>query len=88
VLAARSGAEVGAGDENRRASVLLAVEHEVGFVAPLREEALLEAGALDALEPVARDDLVGVDIGSVERDRGAGDDAYCVHVGVLGGDRR
>ncbi len=63
----------------RGAGVLLLVEHEVPVVAPLREEALLEAGALDPLEPVGRDDLVGVDVGAVERHGGAGDDAYGFH---------
>jgi hypothetical protein len=57
-----AGAEVGAGDEDVGAGVLLLVEHEVPVVAPLREQALLEAGALDLLEPVRRDDLVGVDV--------------------------
>ena len=34
-----------------------------------------EAGALDPLQPLAGDDLVGVDVGPVEGDRRAGDDA-------------
>ena len=76
VLARRAGAEVGAGHEDawRRRSCSL-VEHEVAVVAPLGEEALLEAGALDLLEPVAGDDLVGVDVGAVERHGGALHDA-------------
>ena len=48
-------------------------------VAPLGEQALAEAGALDPLEPVAGDDLVGVDVGAVERHGGAGDDANGFH---------
>jgi hypothetical protein len=32
------------------------------------EEVLAEAGALDALEELLGDDLVGVDVGAVERD--------------------
>src|SRR4028119_552627 len=36
------------------------VEDEAPVVPPRREEALAEAGALDALEPLGRDDLVGV----------------------------
>src|SRR6185503_17458525 len=43
------------------------------------EEALLEAGAFDPLQPVARDDLVGVDVTAVERHRGALDDAGRLH---------
>ena len=53
------------------ARVALVVEHEVAVVAPLGEQALAEAGALDPLQPVARDDLVGVDVGAVERHRRA-----------------
>src|SRR5690606_30126719 len=59
--------------------VLRLVQHEVAVVAPLREEPDAEPRALDALEPVGRDDLVGVDVGAVERDRAAGDDADGVH---------
>ena len=58
------------------------VEHEVAVVAPLGEQAGAEAGALDPLEPVARDDLVGVDVGAVERDGGAGDDDDGFHGGL------
>ena len=63
VLARRAGAEVRTGDEDLGAVVALLVEHEVGVLAPLREQSGAEAGALDALQPVARDDLVGVDVG-------------------------
>ena len=75
VLPRRAGAEVGPGDEHPHvvALVLGPVEHEVAALAPLREEPLAEAGALDPLEPVARDDLVGVDVGPVERHRAPDD---------------
>ena len=44
------------------------VEDEVGLVlAPVEEQELAEAGALDALQELLRDDLVGVDVGAVER---------------------
>src|SRR5205085_2366769 len=79
VLARRSGAEVGAGDEDRGAGVLSVVEHEVAVVTPFREQAEAEAGALDLLQPVAGDDLVGVDIGPVEGDGGAADHADGFH---------
>src|SRR3954465_12003655 len=62
-----------------RAVELLLVEHEVGALAPPREQALAEAGALDALEPVAGDDLVGVDVGAVQRHRGARHDLHGFH---------
>ena len=40
---------------------------------------LLEAGALDPLEPVGGDDLVGVDVGALQRHPGAGDDVDGLH---------
>ena len=93
VLARGAGAEVRAGDEDRRAGEPLVVEHELRVVAPLGEQALLEAGALDPLQPVARDDLVGVDVAAVERHGGALHDAYGFHQsrvlrgGEVAGDR-
>ena len=74
MLARGAGAEVRAGDEDRRAGVLGLVEDEVGVVPPLGEQPRAEAGALDALQPLAGDDLVGVDVGAVERDGPPGDD--------------
>ena len=84
MFTARTGPEVQAPDEDVGAGVLLLVEHEVSVVAPLREEPLLETGALDTLEPVGRDDLIGVDVGAVERDGGALDDADGFHCGAPG----
>ena len=71
----------GPGHEDVGAGEVLVVEHEVPVVAPLGEEARAEAGALDPLEPVAGDDLVGVDVGAVERHRRAGDDDDGFHGG-------
>ena len=45
--------KLGPATRMRGPGVLLLVEHEVPVVAPLGEQALLEAGALDLLEPVA-----------------------------------
>src|SRR5690606_4939400 len=67
------------GHEDRRALVLLLVEHEVAVVAPRGEQPLLEPGPLDALQPVGGDDLVGVDVAALERDAGPGDDANGLH---------
>ena len=68
VLARRARAEVGAGDEDLRVPELGPCEHEVGIVvAPVEEQELAEAGALDALQELLRDDLVGVDVGAVQR---------------------
>jgi hypothetical protein len=47
--------------------VLFLVHDEVVVIAPAGEQELPESGALDALEGVARDDLVGVDVGVTER---------------------
>src|SRR5438046_1885592 len=43
------------------------VEDELRVLAPLGEQALREAGALDRGEVLLRDDLVGVDVGAIER---------------------
>ena len=57
VLAARAAAEVAPVDEDR-------VRRQVpaGLLGPVVEEELAEAGALDALEELLGDDLVGVDV--------------------------
>ena len=73
VLARRAAAEVAPGHQHRAAAVRVLVEHEVRalgaavVVAPGVEEERAEAGALDALEELLGDDLVGVDVGAVER---------------------
>ena len=69
VLAARAAAEVRAGDEDR-----VRRQIEAGLLAPLVEEELAEPGALDALEELRGDDLVGVDVGAVEHADGAADE--------------
>src|SRR6185437_2841825 len=72
VLAARSAGEVLAGNENLRALVAGIVENEVGVLVarrgatPVEEEEFAVAGALDALEELLGNDLVGIDVGAVE----------------------
>src|SRR5262249_8987236 len=73
VLARGARPEVRARHQDFRVAKAILVEHEVGSLAPLREQSLAEAGALDTFQPVARDDLIGVDVGAVQRDA-AGDD--------------
>mgnify|MGYP000750722315 CR=1 FL=1 len=69
VFSRRSGTEVGAGDEDHRLGVLPAIEDEarvrltLGILCPIPEEERSKAGALNALEELLRNDLVGVDIG-------------------------
>src|SRR5262245_7241005 len=79
VLTRGARPEVRARDEDLRLPEAVLVEHEVRPLAPFREEALAEPRALDALQPVARDDLVRVDVGAVERDTAGDDLAYGLH---------
>ena len=58
---------------------LRVVQDEVAVIAPLGEQPGTEAGALDPLEPVGGDDLVGVDVGAIERHGSAGDDGDGLH---------
>jgi hypothetical protein len=46
---------------------------------PVIEEEVAVAGALDALEELLGDDLVGVDVGTVERDGLAGENVDGMH---------
>ena len=76
MLARRAAAEVPPGEEDRGATELGPVELEPGPLvavlveAPVVEQELAVARALDPLQELLRDDLVGVDVGSVEdRDR-------------------
>src|SRR5207253_3343668 len=73
MLAAGAAAEVLTGDEDHRARVLGAVQDELGVLPPGVEEELSEAGSLHALQVLRRDDLIGVDVGAVERQRAADD---------------
>ena len=68
VLARRAAAEVAAGEQDPRAlrrSGRLSSKSGV-LLAPVEEEELAEAGALDPLQELLRHDLVGVDVGPVE----------------------
>ena len=61
VLARRSRSEVRPGDEHR-----VRLELDLAVADPVVEEELAEAGPLDPLQELLGDDLVGVDVGSVE----------------------
>ncbi len=63
----RPAAEVLAGDEDLRALVLRAIDLEVGILAPVMEEEVAVTGALDPLQELLGDDLVGVDVRAIER---------------------
>jgi hypothetical protein len=60
-------AEVRPGDEHVGAGVALVVQDEVRVLPPVVEHELAEAGALDPLEVLLGHDLVGVDVGPVQR---------------------
>src|SRR5262245_42564952 len=78
MLARRARAKVATRDQNACAPILRLVEHEVrvgravGQHAPIEEQPLLETGAGDALEELLGNDLVGVDVDSVQRGDQAG----------------
>src|SRR6185312_7749570 len=73
MLARRATAEVGAGEQNRGAFRLGPVELEAGVEgtiaskAPIVEQECAEAGALDPLQKLLGNDLVGINVGSLKR---------------------
>ncbi len=74
VLTRRPAAEVASGEQHLRTVMLGPIHREVGtgrdpvgLVAPLGERERTEAGALDALEVLLRDDLVRVDVVAGDR---------------------
>src|ERR1039458_4077162 len=73
MLARRSAAEVLSCNQNARAFIARLVQYEVGVLAPIRAEApviehkLAKARALDPLQKLLGDDLVGIDVDPVER---------------------
>ena len=69
MLPRRTDPEVGARHQNAGPGELLAVEDEVAVVTPLGEQPGSEPGPLHPLQPVGRDDLIGVHVGPVEGDR-------------------
>ena len=80
MLTARAAAEVAAGQEHTRSRDDRLVEFErgvrrpVGQKPPVEKEKLAETGPLDPLEELLGNDLVGIDVGPIER----GDDAGVV----------
>jgi len=79
VLARRAAPEVRAGEQYLRSLVAHVIEDERRVFAPGLEETRAVPGAFEPLEPVARDDLVGVDVRACERQRSAGDAAHRFH---------
>ena len=79
VFPRRAAAEVRPGDAGSSRRRPRAVQLEVGILPPVVEEELAVARALDALEELLRDDLVGVDVGPVEDGRARGERAKRLH---------
>jgi hypothetical protein len=50
----------------------IGIGRPVGAIAPIEEQRGPEAGPLDPLQELLRDDLIGVDVRSGERNRAAG----------------
>src|ERR1700733_12750617 len=77
MLAARTAAEIVAGNQHLGVAVARLVEDEIGIlaavvvVALLREQSLAKAGALDGLQILLRDDHVGIYIDDLQRRRDA-----------------
>ena len=63
------------GDQDR-----VRLELDLAVADPVVEEELAEAGALDPLQELLRDDLVGVDVGAVEHRDAALDDIDGLHL--------
>src|SRR5258706_16093854 len=61
VLARRAAAEIAPGEQDARVLGVRAVQLEVRVLAPVEEEELAEAGALDPSEKLLRNDLIVVD---------------------------
>ena len=78
MLSGRATAEVAAGDQDR-----VRLELDLAVADPVVEQELAEAGPLDPLQELLRDDLVGVDVGAVEHAHVAFDDLYWLHVSPL-----
>src|SRR5687768_14044923 len=67
VLARGAAAEILAREQDLRSLEARLVEDELRVLAPGAEQAFGEADALDRSQVLLRDDLVGVDVGAVER---------------------
>src|SRR5206468_2037111 len=80
-------AEVAPGEQDLRALVLGPVQLESGILRPVEEEELAVAGPLDPLQELLRDDLVGVDVGTVEDGDAARDAAKRLHAGTASSSR-
>ena len=88
MFARRSDPEPRTGDEDPGTDVALLIQNEVRVVAPLAEEASAKARPLHTLQPVRGDDLIGVDVRSLQRDGAALDDANRFHASNSSGEAK
>src|SRR6185295_10653170 len=72
MLARRAATKILARDENRRAFVTRFVENERWIRTPVVKQKLTKPRTLDTFEELLRDDLIGIDVGSIERRYEAG----------------
>src|SRR6185436_1460208 len=79
MLATGTAAEVLAGEQDGGAGIALVVEDEARILAPRLEGKTTVAGALDALEVPSGNDLVGIDVRSVQRNRFAANGGHGPH---------
>src|SRR5689334_3353653 len=79
VLARGADAEILAREQDLRALVARLVEDELRILAPRSEAGVAEAAALDRLQVALRNDLVGIDVGAVERHDQRLEDGELVH---------
>src|SRR5690606_820306 len=67
VLTGGSGTEIRTGHQHTAPIEGFGVQNEVRIRSPGREESVLESGSADPLQIDRRDDLIGIDIGSAQR---------------------
>ena len=89
MLTRGAAAEVLFSDQDFCALVLRLVQHKIGVrlagirtvldAAPVIEEKIFVAGALNPLQELLGDDLVGIDVGQGQRGGGAGEDLDGFH---------
>src|SRR5207302_143879 len=75
-------------EEHRGTAVARVVQNERGILAPRFEESGTVPGSLETLQPVARNDLVGVDVGAREWQRSADDVTDRLHQRRSDGDAK
>src|ERR1700722_1144238 len=77
MFAGRSGAEIPARHQDARACIARFIQNEVRVLfsvrakSPVIKQKLAEAGALDPLQKLLGDDLIGVDVDPVQRSHAA-----------------